>query len=50
MDQFDFGKNWLSFSTKALTEVRIKAARKEFEGLFEGILLNGRKFLDIGFG
>jgi 2-polyprenyl-3-methyl-5-hydroxy-6-metoxy-1,4-benzoquinol methylase len=49
-EHFDFGKNWQEFSEQALSEKNIKQAAKEFGCLFEGILLEDRTFLDIGFG
>ena len=48
--RFGFGKNWQSYSSTALTQERIDQARQAFRGLFEGIDLRGRSFLDIGFG
>jgi 2-polyprenyl-6-hydroxyphenyl methylase/3-demethylubiquinone-9 3-methyltransferase len=48
--QFDFGKNWAEFSEHALTDDRVAQARHEFIQLLEGIPVNGRSFLDIGFG
>lgn len=48
--QFDFGKNWESFSRKALTPERIEQARADFKSLMNGIELRERSFLDIGFG
>ncbi len=48
--QFDFGKNWIEFANKALTPARIEAARADFISLFQGIPLQGKSFLDIGFG
>jgi SAM-dependent methyltransferase len=48
--RFGFGKNWQSFSRTALTQDRISQAGQAFDHLFEGIELQGRSFLDIGFG
>jgi 2-polyprenyl-3-methyl-5-hydroxy-6-metoxy-1,4-benzoquinol methylase len=48
--QFDFGKNWTSFSQSALTPERVNRARLDFGKLMEGVLLRDRTFLDIGFG
>ena len=48
--QFDFGKNWLEFSEKALTEEKINQARRDFGDLMDRIDLHGKSFLDIGFG
>ncbi len=48
--QFDFGENWVAFSTFALTPERIERAGKDFTRLFEGIPIQGKSFLDIGFG
>jgi SAM-dependent methyltransferase len=48
--QFDFGKNWASFSERALTTGRVEQARVAFARLTEGIALKGRSFCDIGFG
>ncbi|HEX2957324.1 MAG TPA: class I SAM-dependent methyltransferase [Chitinispirillaceae bacterium] len=50
MYQFDFGKNWASFSRSALSTIRIETARNDFNNLFSGIPLKGKTFLDIGFG
>lgn len=47
---FDFGQNWKEFSEQALTEQRFAQARKDFAELTSGIDLDGRSFLDIGFG
>lgn len=48
--QFDFGENWLSFSKSALDEGKVSEAERCFCELFAGIELEGRSFLDIGFG
>lgn len=48
--RFAFGKNWQSYSQKALTPERIEHARQAFRDLLVGIDLQGRRFLDIGFG
>lgn len=48
--QFDFGKNWKSFSESALTPERVDRARSDFRDLMEEVPLMGRSFLDIGFG
>jgi SAM-dependent methyltransferase len=48
--KFSFGKNWLAYSTVALDERKIAAARKAFRSLTRGISLRGARFLDIGFG
>ena len=50
MKQFDFGKNWAEFSDNAVTSERITQARTQFAELMKGIELQGRSFLDIGFG
>lgn len=50
MDRFDFGKNWEEFSRKTLSEEKVAVAKKDFVGLFEGIELRGKTFLDVGFG
>jgi 2-polyprenyl-3-methyl-5-hydroxy-6-metoxy-1,4-benzoquinol methylase len=50
MKQFDFGKNWASFSKRALTAERIDQARNDFANLMQGIPLKNKTFLDIGFG
>ena len=47
---FDFGKNWKRFSENALTNKGIKQAKNDFSSLFVGTELNGKRFLDIGFG
>jgi 2-polyprenyl-6-hydroxyphenyl methylase/3-demethylubiquinone-9 3-methyltransferase len=48
--RFGFGRNWRSFSEKALTPESLAAARAQFAALLDGIELEGRTFLDIGFG
>lgn len=48
--QFDFGANWQEFSTRALTPGKVAEARAAFTALLDGIELEGRTFLDIGFG
>lgn len=48
--QFDFGKNWLAFSKNALTSERIEQAQQDFARLFHNIELEGKNFVDIGFG
>jgi 2-polyprenyl-3-methyl-5-hydroxy-6-metoxy-1,4-benzoquinol methylase len=48
--QFDFGRNWKSFSESALTSKHVESARSDFSNLMEGVPLRGRTFLDIGFG
>ena len=48
--QFDFGQNWKSFSESALTAERVESARKDFRDLIQDVTLQGRTFLDIGFG
>lgn len=48
--RFEFGKNWTSFSSDCLDEKSLEKAHKDFDRLFSGIRLKGKKFLDIGFG
>ncbi len=48
--QFDFGKNWEEFSNKALSPERIQQARSDFQSLTAGVEVEGKTFLDIGFG
>ena len=48
--QFDFGENWINFSKKSLTAEKIQQAEDDFEKLFNGIELQGKTFVDIGFG
>ncbi len=47
---FEFGENWAAFSRHALDDGHITQARADFASLFEGVDLNGKVFLDIGFG
>lgn len=47
---FDFGQNWKEFSEHALTPERFQQARIHFAELMQGIPLEDRTFLDIGFG
>lgn len=48
--RFDFGKNWQSYSHNALTPERIEQARQDFRQLVDGIDLQNKHFIDIGFG
>ena len=48
--RFSFGKNWVSFSERALNEARIAQARAAFRSLTRGIEMKNARFLDIGFG
>ena len=48
--QFDFGKNWMAFSQRALSPKKIISARLNFEELFKNIEIEKKSFLDIGFG
>ncbi len=47
--QFDFGENWKSFSA-SLEPKDVETARTSFRDLFAKVPLEGRSFLDIGFG
>lgn len=47
---FDFGSNWREFSRHALTPDRVAQARAHFQQLLSPLNLEGRSFLDIGFG
>lgn len=48
--QFDFGENWKNFSQNALTDERLAQSKQDFQKLVQEIDLNGKSFLDIGFG
>ncbi|MBZ6076252.1 class I SAM-dependent methyltransferase [Microvirga puerhi] len=48
--QFDFGKNWLSYSSTVLSTKKVVQAREDFRHLLAGIELREKSFLDIGFG
>ena len=48
--QFDFGENWDDFSRKALNRENVRQAKEDFQRLLDGIPLENRSFLDIGFG
>ncbi|MBI4615742.1 MAG: class I SAM-dependent methyltransferase [Planctomycetes bacterium] len=48
--RFEFGENWLSFAERALTTERVRQAEADLEELLAGIGIEGRTFLDIGFG
>jgi 2-polyprenyl-3-methyl-5-hydroxy-6-metoxy-1,4-benzoquinol methylase len=48
--QFDFGKNWEDFSRNALDPEKVRQAQVDFQKLLSEIPLEGRSFLDIGFG
>ena len=50
MKQFDFGQNWSEFSAKAANAERVAQARAHFSALMAGLELEGKTFLDIGFG
>jgi len=50
MKQFDFGQNWSDFSANAATVERVAQARAHFSELLSGIDIQGKSFLDIGFG
>ena len=47
---FDFGQNWKEFSEHALTPERFQQARIHFGELMHGIAIDGKTFIDIGFG
>lgn len=47
---FDFGENWLDYSTRVLTPALADEARRGFAATLAGVPLDGRAFLDIGFG
>ena len=47
---FDFGKNWEDFSRNSLDPEKVRQAQADFQKLVEGIPLENRSFLDIGFG
>ena len=48
--KFDFGRNWISYSQTALDSQKLSQARKDFHTLFVGEVLEGKTFLDVGFG
>lgn len=48
--RFSFGRNWSSYSEKVLDSEKVTAARRDFGTLTEGIVFDGRRFLDVGFG
>ncbi len=48
--RFSFGKNWENFVSHALDQQRLEKARGDFGTLMEGIPLEGRTYIDIGFG
>jgi len=47
---FEFGRNWAAFSRHKLDHDHVAQARADFAALFDGVELNGKTFLDIGFG
>jgi len=47
---FSFGRNWKEFAKVALSSERVDQARVDFQALFNGIPLAGKRFLDVGFG
>ena len=48
--QFDFGENWKDFSQKAITKEKIEQSFIAFRELTNGISLQDKTFIDIGFG
>ena len=48
--RFEFGRNWTEFSRRALTVDRVAQARSDFAEPFEGLVLERKALLDIGFG
>lgn len=48
--RFEFGRNWQAFAANALSEDRIRPARRDFHRLLSPEDLEGRTFYDIGFG
>jgi len=48
--RFQFGKNWRSFSRTSLDKEKVRQARDAFFELLSPNDLNGKTFLDIGFG
>jgi len=48
--QFDFGANWDEYSKNALTKEKIEQAKTHFAQLLQNSLLEGKTFIDIGFG
>ena len=47
---FQFGRNWVAYSSEALTVERINQARADFSALLRDVPVKGNTFLDIGFG
>jgi 2-polyprenyl-3-methyl-5-hydroxy-6-metoxy-1,4-benzoquinol methylase len=47
---FAFGKNWLSYVKAAISQEKIDSGRTHFRTLCEGISMQDKSFLDIGFG
>jgi len=50
MKAFDFGKNWKAYSRRALDEEALSDAVASIRDLLEIVDLDGKTFLDIGFG
>lgn len=48
--QFDFGQNWKEFSEKSLSAKKVAQAAEHFSALMAEVPLDGKTFLDIGFG
>lgn len=48
--RFAFGKNWQAYVRNALTTENVSRARQDFQAFFSDIDLQGKTFLDIGFG
>ncbi len=48
--KFEFGKNWISYSKKALNQKRLIRAREDFISLLPDTQIRKKEFLDVGFG
>lgn len=47
---YDFGQNWSDFSNNALKGIHIEESMKDFNNLIDHENIQGKTFLDIGFG
>ena len=48
--RFAFGRNWQAYSENALSPEKLELSRQAFQDLMKGLTLQGKSFLDIGFG
>lgn len=49
-EAFNFGENWKNFSSNAVSEESLAQSRRAFKSLVGTSSLDGKSFIDIGFG